>query len=238
MTLLNRIQDYWDTRSDDFNNTRLQELHSKNAAAWRNFIISFLPDKTPLKILDIGTGTGFFPLILNTPDYSITGIDGSKEMIANATANARKFNCHAEFLQMDAQNLTFADNSFNVVISRNLTWTLPNPVKAYQEWMRVLKPEGILLNFDADYGKMQFSRGDNTSSVHATINDNLLNECNMIKSSLTISKKSRPDWDISVLKELGLSNLTYQEDIRSFVHKDENLQYDDIAIFALYGQLN
>ena len=57
---------------------------------------------------------------------------------------------------MDAENLYFADNTFDVVISRNLTWTLPNPQKAYSEWYRVLKPQGILLNFDADYGNEQF----------------------------------------------------------------------------------
>ena len=40
----------------------------------------------------------------------------------------------------------FQDESFDVVISRNLTWTLPEAAQAYKEWSRVLKPGGLLLN--------------------------------------------------------------------------------------------
>ena len=40
---------------------------------------------------------------------------------------------------------------FDVVISRNLTWNLKDPKRAYEEWCRVLKPGGKLLNFDANW---------------------------------------------------------------------------------------
>ena len=52
---------------------------------------------------------------------------------------------------MDAQNLEFEDGVFDVVISRNLTWNLKDPERAYREWCRVLKPGGKLLNFDANW---------------------------------------------------------------------------------------
>ena len=52
---------------------------------------------------------------------------------------------------MDAQALTFADTSFDVVVSRNLTWNLQEPAVAYKEWCRVLKKGGLLLNFDANW---------------------------------------------------------------------------------------
>lgn len=41
---------------------------------------------------------------------------------------------------MDAENPEHDDDTFDFVISRNLTWTLPDAQKAYKEWMRVLKP--------------------------------------------------------------------------------------------------
>ena len=44
-----------------------------------------------------------------------------------------------QWLQMDAQNLDFPDQTFDAVVSRNLTWNLENPTRAYQEWLRVLK---------------------------------------------------------------------------------------------------
>ncbi|HCP71234.1 MAG TPA: class I SAM-dependent methyltransferase, partial [Clostridiales bacterium] len=38
------------------------------------------------------------------------------------------------FRHMDAQQLGFPDGTFDVVLSRNLTWTLPEPEKAYAQW--------------------------------------------------------------------------------------------------------
>ena len=46
---------------------------------------------------------------------------------------------------MDAENPDFPDGTFDVIVSRNLTWTLPDAEHAYQEWFRVLKPGGHLV---------------------------------------------------------------------------------------------
>lgn len=43
------------------------------------------------------------------------------------------------------------NTSFDVVVSRNLTWNLQEPAVAYKEWCRVLKKGGLLLNFDANW---------------------------------------------------------------------------------------
>lgn len=51
-------------------------------------------------------------------------------MIEQAKQSLTKLQQHdykINFQVMDAENLYFADNTFDVVISRNLTWTLPNP---------------------------------------------------------------------------------------------------------------
>jgi ubiquinone/menaquinone biosynthesis C-methylase UbiE len=48
----------------------------------------------------------------------------------------------ADFRQQDAENLLFKDSTFDVAVSRNLIWTLPDPEKALKEWRRVLKPSG------------------------------------------------------------------------------------------------
>ena len=41
------------------------------------------------------------------------------------------------FEVMDAENPDFADETFDVIVSRNLTWTLPDAAGAYKEWIRV-----------------------------------------------------------------------------------------------------
>ncbi|SPZ01220.1 methyltransferase [Proteus mirabilis] len=49
------------------------------------------------------------------------------------------------------QDLPFGDEQFDLVVSRNVTWNLKSPCEAYQEWFRVLKPGGSLINFDANW---------------------------------------------------------------------------------------
>ena len=70
-----------------------------------------------------------------------------KEAKANAGILAEKI----VFQQMDAQKLEFPEETFDAVITRNVTWNLEHPVKAYQEWYRVLKKDGVLRNCDANW---------------------------------------------------------------------------------------
>lgn len=94
-------------------------------------------------------------MILSEAGYTVTAVDYTEEMLEKAKENLGKYTKYGlervTLQRMDAQNLEFADETFDVVISRNLTWNLEKPEQAYQEWMRVLKPGGVLLNFDANW---------------------------------------------------------------------------------------
>ena len=68
---------------------------------------------------------------------------------------------------MDAENPDFPDGTFDVIVSRNLTWTLPDAARAYKEWIRVLKTGGILINADANYGADDFSDTADLPANHA-----------------------------------------------------------------------
>ena len=232
--LNSRIESYWDKRSSDFNRVRHLELNGIDSSLWLKIIKEHLPQKENLNILDVGTGTGFFAILLSKLDHKITAIDISSQMIEEAKKNAKEFNISAEFKKMNAQNLDFKDCTFDVVIARNLTWTLPDVMKAYKEWYRVLKVGGLLLNFDSDYGEMTFSKKGDTANVHSNIADELFIECNNIKDNLRISSHRRPYWDIEFLKTLGF-DVKFDEDISSLVHKDENCHYDSVPLFAIYG---
>ena len=50
-----------------------------------------------------------------------------------------------------ADALDFEDGLFDVVVSRNVTWNLPEPERGYAEWARVLRPGGLIINFDANW---------------------------------------------------------------------------------------
>ena len=159
-----RVQSYWTKRAHNFNIVRKNELNSSISERWREEIVHFLPEGKVLQILDVGTGTGYFAILLSQIGHQVTGIDLTDAMLKEARDNAALYQVHPTFQQMDAQKLAFLDQSFDVVISRNLTWTLPDPEAAYREWMRVLKKGGILLNFDADYASN--IRNHNTSASH------------------------------------------------------------------------
>lgn len=102
----------------------------------------------PENILDICTGTGDIAIMLakKYPSANITAIDFSPEMlkIAKEKANEHKI----RFIEGNALNLPFSDNSFDVcTISFGLR-NLPDKNAALKEIFRVLKTGGELLIID------------------------------------------------------------------------------------------
>lgn len=233
-----RINKYWGKRSMSFMEQRRQELHSSIADRWLLEIQRLLPEKKAGKILDVGCGSGFFPILLAMKGYSVTGVDLSPEMIENAKNLAREEGASCRFHVMDAEKLDFADATFDVVISRNLTWTLPNAEKAYQEWRRVLKQGGILLNFDANYGAVDFSDYSQLPEEHAhrKMGDDLLRECEEIKRQLPISSMQRPGWDLKTLEKIGFRNLYTDMEIGKRIYIETDEFYNPTPIFLIKAQ--
>ena len=232
MQISERIEKYWDTRSADFSRVRRMEIEGADFLAWNEIIKKHLPANKNLKVLDVGTGAGVFAVLFSKLGCEVTGVDMSKKMLAEAEKNISAFNCRAEFFRMNAQELTFDAETFDVVISRNLTWTLPDAMQAYKEWCRVLKRGGVLMNFDSDYGDKNFLNAG--TCAKGEVADDMLIECNEIKNSLRISTHNRPRWDIELLETLGLK-VTFDEDIAPRVHQDKNLEYDSVPLFGIYA---
>ncbi|MBR4504004.1 MAG: class I SAM-dependent methyltransferase [Candidatus Methanomethylophilaceae archaeon] len=104
-----------------------------------------------MKILDIGTGPGFFTINLTKMGHKAIGIDVTKEMVQVAEENAQEQGVECEFRVMNANSLDFPDNTFDLIINRVVTWTLPDTYECYREWRRVLAPNGRILVFDANH---------------------------------------------------------------------------------------
>ena len=221
-----RIENYWDERSKNFSKTRRLELDGVDATAWEKIFKKNLPDGK-LKILDVGTGAGFFAAILSKLGHDVIGIDMSTKMLGEAKKNLRELKLTAEFRKMNAQTLDFNNETFDAVVTRNLTWTLPDVKAAYREWRRVLKVGGILMNFDSDYGDKDFSTCTQTKITSAQVS-----ECDSIKNSLTISTRRRPMWDAGFLEGINFS-VTVHEDISRIVHRDKRCIYDAVPLFAI-----
>jgi len=97
------------------------------------------------RVLEVGVGTGI-NLSLYPPDCSVTGIDFSSSMLEKARERAaRKDIDHVRLLQMDAADLKFADDSFDIVYAPYLISVVPDPVKVAQEMRRVCRPGGRII---------------------------------------------------------------------------------------------
>ena len=70
-------------------------------------------------------------------------------MIAQARKKAAERQLAIRFGEADAEQLPFAAASFDIAVSRHLLWTLPNPERAMDEWIRVLWPGGRLIVVDS-----------------------------------------------------------------------------------------
>lgn len=228
------ITSYWTERAVDFMKLRQEELHSPKYALWKDEISKHLPkENKTLKILDIGCGAGFFSILLAHLGHDLTGIDLTPKMISESKALAQLENCKAHFLIMDAENLSFQDNTFDMIISRNVTWNLPHPHRAYEEWLRVLKPGGILLNYDAEHARNHHAYTYTTHSAHENISPTLMDKCHSIYHMLEISGFNRPEWDRNIVEQLPITTCTIDKTVGDRIYKDEDQFYITAPMFCI-----
>ena len=98
------------------------------------------------RILEVGIGTGI-ALRDYSPKNRIVGIDISAQMLEKARMRVSEMGLsHVEQLAvMDASNLDFPDNSFDVVMAQYVVSTVPRPEATLDEFARVLKPGGEII---------------------------------------------------------------------------------------------
>lgn len=110
----------------------------------RRVLAKILKISPPNTILEVGVGTGM--LLRHYPNSSeVTGIDICEDMLAVAQTRADALPQIAINLQtMDAENLTFADESFDCVVLAYVLSATPNPHKLSAEVRRVCKKNGTI----------------------------------------------------------------------------------------------
>jgi len=100
------------------------------------------------QVLEVGVGTGI-NASLYPRNCKVTGIDLSTSMLDKARERvAREGLRNVRLIEMDAANLTFADDTFDIVYAPYLVSVVPDPVQVVREMRRVCKPGGkiIILN--------------------------------------------------------------------------------------------
>ena len=99
------------------------------------------------EVIEIGSGTG-----INFPFYrevtSVTAIEPNPYMIQQAKSKQEKATVPIDMIQADAEELPFADHTFDTVVATLVFCTIPNVEKALEEMKRICKPNGKILLFE------------------------------------------------------------------------------------------
>jgi ubiquinone/menaquinone biosynthesis C-methylase UbiE len=107
----------------------------------------WLGERVRGRVLEVAVGTGR-NLPSYPPDITLTGIDLSPAMLDIARERASDLDRDADLHVGDAQQLPFADASFDTVVCALSLCSIPDPAAAIGEMYRVLAPGGRLLLLD------------------------------------------------------------------------------------------
>ena len=215
---MNQITSYWDKQSEIWREEKEDAWLLPETTYWLEFFQA-LPMPSAIserKILELGTASGYFANIMALCGYEVTAIDVSPAMISEAGNVSRKQKLTVDYRVMDAQRLTFADDSFDIVFTRLMTWTVPDLLACYREVYRVLKPGGKFINFDGDFGSVVFSQ-----EGHERYPAEIMEEANIIKACLDISKHKRPAYDAVILERAGFRSIESDQQAQSRILKTD-----------------
>lgn len=244
---------YWTQRAAGYSEVNKDELRTQQKQTWTHELVGQIAAAFPgaqphdLRVLDMGCGPGFFSIILARAGFSVTAADYTPAMLEEARANARAEGVEERitFTRMDAEAPEVADGTFDVVVSRNLTWNLPHPEVAYAQWLRVLKPHGLLLNYDAnwyahlyDADLRQAYEADRQATHDAGIKDEYagtdIDAMEDIARQMPLSPVARPAWDERVLSDLGTCEVEVDAQVWERVFSvEERVNYASTPMFRV-----
>ena len=152
-----RLTASWDANARAYDATPRHGLrHDDEWIAWRRLLAAVLGDpahsEVPrLRVLDVGTGTGVIALLAAELGHSVTGIDLSEGMLAEARRKAAMAALGVDLRVGDAEDPPGDLRDFDAVISRHLLWTLPDPARALRSWTAAARHGGLIAIVDGVY---------------------------------------------------------------------------------------
>ncbi|WP_424766897.1 class I SAM-dependent methyltransferase [Paenibacillus sp. sgz302251] len=143
--------DTWNQRSESYTNRMERWLDDSEQQLWSHRLHSLLGEAGALHVLDIGTGSGFLAIPLSRLGHQVTGLDFSEDMLRIAAKRSSIMGLDCNFVHGRADELPFADEAFDAIVSRHLLPYLSDRPYVLEEWLRVLKPDGRLVIWDGDW---------------------------------------------------------------------------------------
>lgn len=213
----------WSADAAGYDETVKRQLNSpREVAHWKKEFQNLLPD-APCDVLEVGCGPGFLSILLAQMGHRVTAVDGAEEMVARAARNFQ----HAD---IQIKNLYCSDAvvlpreaaaGYDIILSRDVVWTLYDPKKAYARWQQLLRPGGLLLVYDGNYRRDQNTLKVNLwrqfSKVLKRITDGRSSSPNEhhtahVFEMLPFVKVERPQADYEILASAGYTLIDVQND--------------------------
>lgn len=125
--------DYWPKNVPDYQKTR-------------EHVFEIVPEKRYKKVFDGGCGTGVNSLALAEMADDVVAFDISAGSLKTAEALAKKLDIkNIQFQQGSLLSIPYENSSFDLVYSWGVIHHTVDPVKAFNELARILKPGGYLV---------------------------------------------------------------------------------------------
>ena len=230
-TYIEEFRKLWTDRASSYSDSVISQLDNGTYTKWLDEVLKDIPEGRTLKILDVGCGPGFFSVILGRLGHKVTGIDYNEEMCKVAAENCRTYGVESDFRRMDAHNLEFDDDTFDLVVSRDVLWNLDDPARVYDEIYRVVRPGGKITVFDGNFYLYAHDKAYEEMNVekHIEIYHKDEEDCKKrllyvadMATRLPASKNRRPQWDASHLISLGCGRVTMVADQDNLIEFIEN----------------
>ncbi|WP_303962410.1 class I SAM-dependent methyltransferase [Succinatimonas hippei] len=239
MQQLNAIADYWSLRSHGYRLEIEDELNQDKDSFYAHELLSRVKKhnfSAAPTALDLGCGPGFFSILLAQNGFKVTGIDLSDGMLQQAKELCQKRKLNVNLLKADVQNPPFAPESFDLIVSRNVFWDLPDLTVAYKNALKLLKKSGLLIIFDGNHyyyyadPDYKMTSWYDTHSYLENVDVTIIDD---IAKNLPASFKLRPEYDLQILNTLKPRHVT--ADILKTRRKNGKELIDFFVIEAIKG---
>ena len=154
-----------DSQSDDVLNAMMTRLEDRgDNHRFRQMILDYLehiPSDKPIRILDLGCGTGVVTREIRNhvhKESEVTGADVSARMLEKAAQLAPDMSI--KWAQVPEDRLPFHGGCFDIIVMHTLMTHVPDPLSMLSSARTLLKPDGTLIIFDADYAGNTFAHPD------------------------------------------------------------------------------
>lgn len=237
----NLMVKYWGLRSTSYSEQNMSQLFSDSRAKWEDFIFKKLENNKTLNILDIGTGPGFFAIISAFRGHSVTAVDVSEDMLNKAIINSKLAGVKIKFMKV-GDTLPFKDETFDVILSRDVTWTLLEPEKQLMNWASKLKKGGRMLYFDSEWyyylrnkelkRKWEVKKKEIEGRGGFTYRD--AKKLEVIASKLPMTYIKRPLWDAEFWHKQKEFECYIETGLNPYIYNNkEQMQYECFPEFLV-----